>query len=611
MDHTGQPPGDTGTASRATGTLADASAAADAAAARSMRMSFTMHGIGASDGIAIGPAHLVSYATLEVAHYLVPAGELANERQRFATALARVRDELTQLRGSIPAAAPAEFAAFIDLHQMILADSTLSQGPLDLIDSQQCNAEWALKLQLDLLLDQFDTIDDPYLRERKGDILQVVERVMKVLVGKPGYVPRELPGSARAILVAHDLSPADMIQFKQLPFAGFLTDLGGSTSHTAIVARSLNIPAIVALHRARALIRENDQLIIDGTLGVVIVNPDPAVLSEYRLRQEALGIERAKLQRLATRPASTIDGSTIELLGNIEGPDDVAEVRLNGGMGVGLFRTEFLFMNRDELPDEDEQFEAYRAVAQAMDGLPVTIRTLDIGADKTLRGSERASANPALGLRAIRLCLADPPLFHTQLRALLRASAFGTLNILVPMLSTKQELAQTLAAVDRARASLVDDGIAFAPKVAIGGMVEIPATAIALDVFLKHLDFLSIGTNDLIQYTLAIDRTDDAVAHLYDPLHPAVISLIASVAGRAARANIPVAVCGEMAGDVDLTRLLIGLGLRQLSMHPAFLLEVKQRILKTQLSDISSMARRIAHTRDPDRIRRLVERLNA
>ena len=326
-----------------------------------MRMSFTMHGIGASDGIAIGPAHLVSYATLEAAQYLVPAGELANERQRFATALARVRDELTQLRGSIPAAAPAEFGAFIDVHQMILADSTLSQGPLDLIDSQQCNAEWALKLQLDLLLDQFDAIDDPYLRERKGDILQVVERVMKVLVGKPGYIPRAAPGSARAILVAHDLSPADMIQFKQLPFAGFLTDLGGSTSHTAIVARSLSIPAIVALHRARALIRENDQLIIDGTLGVVIVNPDPAVLSEYRLRQEALGIERAKLQRLATRPASTIDGTSIELLGNIEGPDDVADVRLNGGMGVGLFRTEFLFMNRDELPDEDEQFEAYRA----------------------------------------------------------------------------------------------------------------------------------------------------------------------------------------------------------------------------------------------------------
>jgi len=590
---------------------AEAAASADAAAARSMRMSFTMHGIGASDGIAIGPAHLVSYATLEVAQYLIPAEELDNERNRFLVALASVRDELTHLRGSIPPDAPAEFGAFIDVHQMILADSTLSQGPLNLISSQQCNAEWALKLQLDHLLEQFDKIDDAYLRERKGDILQVVERVMKALVGKPGYIPRALPGSARALLVAHDLSPADMIQFKQLPFAGFLTDLGGSTSHTAIVARSLNIPAIVALHRARDLIRENDQLIIDGTLGVVIINPDPAVLQEYRLRQESLGIERAKLQRLATTPATTIDGTSIELLGNIEGPDDVEEVRHNGGMGVGLFRTEFLFMNRDELPDEDEQFEAYRAVAQAMDGLPVTIRTLDIGADKTLRGSERSSANPALGLRAIRLCLADPPLFHTQLRALLRASAFGTLNILVPMLSTKQELVQTLAAVARARASLVEDDLPFAPRVAIGGMVEIPATAIALDVFLKHLDFLSIGTNDLIQYTLAIDRTDDAVAHLYDPLHPAVIGLIADVARRAARARIPVAVCGEMAGDVDLTRLLIGLGLRQLSMHPAFLLGVKQRILKTQLSEISTIARRIAATRDPDRIRRQMERLNA
>ncbi len=584
---------------------------ADAAAARSMRMSFTLHGIGASDGVAIGPAHLVSYATLEVAQYLVPAEALDNERQRLLTALATVREELGQLRSSLPASAPAEFGAFIDVHQMILADSTLSQGPLDLISSQQCNAEWALKLQLDELLEQFNQIDDAYLRERRGDILQVVERVMKALVGKPGYVPPSLPGGTRAILVAHDLSPADMIQFKQLPFAGFLTDQGGSTSHTAIVARSLNIPAIVALHRARDLIRENDQLIIDGTLGVVIVNPDPSVLVEYRLRQEALGRERAKLQRLAKTPATTIDGQSIELLGNIEGPDDVAEVRANGGMGVGLFRTEFLFMNRDELPDEDEQFEAYRAVAQAMDGLPVTIRTLDIGADKTLRGSdEHSSANPALGLRAIRLCLADPPLFHTQLRALLRASNFGTLNILVPMLSTKQELQQTIAAIARARASLAEDGIAFAPQVAIGAMVEIPATAIALDVFLKHLDFLSIGTNDLIQYTLAIDRTDDAVAHLYDPLHPAVIRLIADVAQRANRAKVPVAVCGEMAGDVDLTRLLIGLGLRQLSMHPAFLLEVKQRILKTQLSEIAAMARRIANTRDPDRIRRLVDKLN-
>jgi phosphoenolpyruvate-protein phosphotransferase (PTS system enzyme I) len=584
---------------------------ADAAAARSMRMSFTMHGIGASDGVAIGPAHLVSYATLEVAQYLVPSEELENERQRFTAALASVRNELTELRASIPAAAPQEFGAFIDVHQMILADATLSLAPLDLIGSQQCNAEWALKLQLDQLLEQFDAIDDPYLRERKGDILQVVERVMKVLSGKPGYIPRALPGSARAILVAHDLSPADMIQFKQLPFAGFLTDLGGSTSHTAIVARSLAIPAIVALHRARDLIRENDQLIIDGTLGVVIVNPDPAVLAEYRLRQEALGIERAKLQRLASTPAATLDGVPIELLGNIEGPDDVGEVRHNGGMGIGLFRTEFLFMNRDELPDEDEQFEAYRAVAQAMDGLPVTIRTLDIGADKTLRGdAERSSANPALGLRAIRYCLADPPLFHTQLRALLRASAFGTLNILVPMLSTRHELAQTLTAVARARASLEQEGVRLPARVAIGGMVEIPATAIALDVFLKHLDFLSIGTNDLIQYTLAIDRTDDAVAHLYDPLHPAIISLIAGVARRAARARIPVAVCGEMAGDLDLTRLLIGLGLRQLSMHPAFLLEVKQRILKTQLSGIGALARRIANTSDPDRVRRLVDKLN-
>ena len=580
------------------------------AAARSLRMSFTMHGIGAADGIAIGPAHLVSYETLEVAQYLVPAGEVDNERRRFLTALATVREELAELRRSIPPQAPSEFGAFIDVHQMILADATLSLAPLDLIAARQCNAEWALKLQLDHLLEQFDAIDDPHLRERKGDVLQVVERVMKALLGRPGYVPPMLPAALRPILVAHDLSPADMVQFRQHPFAGFLTDLGSSTSHTAIVARSLNIPAIVALHRARELIRENDQLIIDGRLGVVIVNPDPAVLAEYRLRQEAMGIERAKLQRLATTPAATLDSVDVALLANIEGPEDIAEVRENGGRGVGLFRTEFLFMNRDELPGEDEQFEAYRAAIQAMDGLPVTIRTLDVGADKTLRGQGRSSANPALGLRAIRYCLADPPLFHTQLRALLRAASCGQLNILVPMLSTRHELSQTLEAIARARRSLVEEGVTV-PEVPIGGMVEVPATAIALDMFLRELDFLSIGTNDLIQYTLAIDRTDDAVAHLYDPLHPAVLSLIADVVARANRARVPVALCGEMAGDVDLTRLLLGLGLRQLSMHPAFLLEVKQRILKSELASITPIVRRVLRARDPEQIRRLVERLNA
>jgi phosphotransferase system enzyme I (PtsI) len=572
--------------------LALKAATPEEAAARSLRMSFTLHGIGAADGIAIGPAHLVSYETLEVAQYLVPAGEVDNERRRFLAALATVREELAGLRRSIPPHAPSEFGAFIDVHQLILADATLSLAPLELIAARQCNAEWALKLQLDHLLEQFDAIDDPYLRERKGDVLQVVERVMKALLGRPGYVPPMLPGALRPILVAHDLSPADMLQFRQHPLAGFLTDLGSSTSHTAIVARSLSIPAIVALHRARTLIRENDQLIIDGGLGVVIVNPDPAVLAEYRLRQEALGIERAKLQRLATTPAATLDQVDVTLLANIEGPEDIAEVREQGGRGVGLFRTEFLFMNRDELPGEDEQFEAYRAAVQAMDGLPVTIRTLDVGADKTLRGQGRTSANPALGLRAIRYCLADPPLFHTQLRALLRAATCGRLNILVPMLSTRHE------------------GIEV-PEVPVGGMVEVPATAIALDLFLRELDFLSIGTNDLIQYTLAIDRTDDAVAHLYDPLHPAVIALIAGVVARADRARVPVALCGEMAGDADLTRLLLGLGLRQLSMHPAFLLEVKQRILKSEMAAITPLVRRVLRTRDPEQIRRLVERLNA
>ncbi|MFZ9562557.1 MAG: phosphoenolpyruvate--protein phosphotransferase, partial [Burkholderiales bacterium] len=398
-------------------------------------MSFTIHGIGVSGGIAIGRAHLVSHTKLEVAHYEVPPEQVADEVVRFDLAVATVRGELDHLRGAVPAGAPTELAAFIDLHLMILNDSTLSGIPRDIIGTEHCNAEWALKMQTDELLQQFDAIEDNYLRERRADVIQVAQRVMKALSGQPGYAPPPAGDSEEnLVLVAHDLSPADVVLFKQHQFASFVTDLGGSTSHTAIVARSLNIPCIVALHQARQLVRENEMLIVDGTQGVLIVDPDPQVLAEYQLRQREFGLERQKLKRLRDTPARTLDGAQIELHANIELPGDVSLAVESGATGIGLFRTEFLFLNRPDLPDEDEQFEAYRKVLEEMRGKPVTIRTYDLGADKQIDDSARASPNPALGLRAIRLCLTEPKRFITQLRAMLRASNYGKLQILIPML---------------------------------------------------------------------------------------------------------------------------------------------------------------------------------
>ena len=575
-------------------------------------MSFTIHGIGVSGGIAIGRAHLVSHTKLEVAHYEVPPEQTADEIVRFDLAVNTVRGELEQLRGAVPAGAPAEFAAFIDLHLMILNDSTLSGIPRDLIKTEFCNAEWALKMQTDELLQQFDAIEDSYLRERRADVIQVAQRVMKALSGQPGYVPPPASDSEEnLVLVAHDLSPADVVLFKQHQFASFVTDLGGSTSHTAIVARSLNIPCIVALHQARQLVRENEIVIVDGTQGVLIVDPDPQVLAEYQLRQREFGLERQKLKRLRDTPARTLDGEDVELHANIELPGDVALAVENGATGIGLFRTEFLFLNRPDLPDEDEQFEAYRRVMVEMGDRPVTIRTYDLGADKQIDDSARASPNPALGLRAIRLCLTEPKRFITQLRAMLRASTHGRMQILIPMLMNAVEVEQALQLVEQAKRSLDDEGIAYDRAVKVGGMVEIPAAALALGLLTRRLDFLSVGTNDLIQYLLAIDRTDDTVAHLYDPLHPAIISVLGHIFSTAAKSRIPVAVCGEMAGDVELTRLLLALGLRRFSMHSAHLLDVKQRVLKTNLDDIRPVARKMLKATDPVKLRTLLDRLNA
>ncbi|MEW6562236.1 MAG: phosphoenolpyruvate--protein phosphotransferase [Pseudomonadota bacterium] len=574
-------------------------------------MSFTLHGIPVSSGIAIGHAHLVSHTSLEVAHYVLPKHLIGEELARFDAAVQATRDELNSLRATRPQQAAAEFAAFLDLHLMILDDPHLSVAARAMIEAEQCNAEWALKVQMDELVEQFEAFEDPYLRERKSDVIQVVQRVLKSLTGQGDHIPPVARHDISMILVAHDVSPADLIQLKPGQFSAILTDLGGATSHTAIVARGLNTPCVVGLHHARELIRENDMLIVDGTQGVIIIAPDKQILAEYRLRQNEWELERKKLKRLKTARANTLDGTTVELMANIEMPNDLPEVQENGATGIGLFRSEFLFLNRDDLPDEEEQFAAYREVAEGMRGLPVTIRTFDLGADKQLKGVTRVASNPALGLRAIRLCLAEPQMFRTQLRALLRASHYGNIKILVPMLSSASEINQTLQFIETTKRSLDADGLAYNPDVQIGGMIEIPAAALALNVFVKKLDFLSIGTNDLIQYTLAIDRTDEEVAHLYDPLHPAVLHLLNHVIGTANKLNVPVSVCGEMAGELPYTRLLLGLGLRQFSMHPAQLLSVKQRVLTTSLPEIAPLVQKILRADDPLKTRELLDKLNA
>jgi phosphotransferase system enzyme I (PtsI) len=574
-------------------------------------MSFTLHGIPVSSGIAIGHAHLLSHTVAEVAHYVMPDYLIQEEIARFDAAMESTRQELAGLRNNRPQHAAAEFDAFLELHLMILADEHIGPASRKMIEQERCNAEWALKIQMDTLVAQFEAFEDAYLRERKIDVVQVVERVLQKLTGQPGHQPPEAKPDVTMILIAHDISPADLIQLRPHQFSAILTDLGGATSHTAIIARGLSTPCVVGLHRARQLLRENDLLIVDGEHGVVIVNPDDQVLNEYKLLQSQWEEDRNKLKSLKTTPACTRDGTAIELHANIELPSDLADVYENGATGIGLFRSEFLFLNRDILPDEEEQFVAYRKVAEGMKGLPVTIRTFDLGADKQLNGVQRVASNPALGLRAIRLCLVEPQLFFTQLRALLRASHYGNVKILIPMLSGMSEINQTLQFITNAKQSLDDEGIPYNREIQIGGMIEIPAAALMMDVFIGMLDFLSIGTNDLIQYTLAIDRTDEEVAHLYDPLHPAVLYLLAHIIGKANDAGVPISVCGEMAGHDEYTRLLLGLGLRQFSMNSAQLLCVKQRVLTTNLPGIVTLMQKILRANDPLEIRDLMNKLNA
>ncbi|MFJ3056932.1 phosphoenolpyruvate--protein phosphotransferase [Herbaspirillum sp. NPDC087042] len=577
--------------------------------------SFSLHGIAVSQGIAIGRAHLMAPAALDVKHYLIAAAQVEAEIERLKSAVKAVHQELHTIRSELPKEAPPELGAFIDVHSLILSDPMLSEVPLNIIRNRYYNAEWALVTQIEELSAQFDEIEDPYLRERKADIQQVGERILKILTGTASHLPPTGGAAANIIVVAHDISPADMLQFRESSFAGFVTDLGGPNSHTAIVARSLDIPAAVGMHNASVLVKHDDVLIIDGDAGVVIVDPSPLVLAQYRARQERMLRERKKLSRLKKTPSITQDGEPITLLANIELPGDATTAWEAGAMGIGLFRSEFLFMGRaghlDKLPSEDEQFESYKQAVIAMKGRPVTIRTLDVGADKPLDADEETALNPALGLRAIRYCLSEPQMFLTQLRAILRASAFGPIKLLVPMMAHAFEIDQTLAMIDQAKQQLRDRKQKFDESIPVGAMIEIPAAALALPLFIKRLDFLSIGTNDLIQYTLAIDRVDHEVAHLYDPLHPAVLFLLSTVIAQGRKAGIPVSVCGEMAGDLKWTRLLLGMGLLEFSMHPSQILSVKNEVLNSDLRLLEPQVKKVLRASEPAAIRTAMAQLQA
>ena len=569
-------------------------------------MTFTLHGQAVSRGVAIGRAVLVASSRLDVAHYFIAPDQAEAELARLRQARDAVAEEIARLRQGLVhdgVEAHTELAALLEVHLMLLQDEHLQDGVKHWVIERHYNAEWALTAQLELVAKQFDEMEDPYLRERKADLEQVVERMLRVMRGVASPVTAApAPGveTQPLVLVAHDLAPADMLQFKQSVFAGFVTDVGGKTSHTAIVARSLDIPAVVGARNASQLVRQDDWVIVDGDAGVLIVNPTPMVLAEYGYKQRQGVIERERLARIKNTPAVTLDGERIELLANIEQPEDTLPALSVGAVGVGLFRTEFLFMGRGgKLPDEEEQYDAYRRAVEGMHGLPVTIRTVDVGADKPLDHHRRDEhLNPALGLRAIRWSLAEPAMFLTQLRAILRAAAHGKVNVLIPMLAHLGEIRQVQAMLAKAREQLDRRGAVYGP-VRLGAMIEVPAAALAVRLFVRHFDFLSIGTNDLIQYALAIDRVDESVAHLYDPLHPAVLRMVADTIAACREAGKPVSVCGEMAGDVTMTRLLLGLGLRSFSMHPTQILAVKQQVLRSDTRKLRAWAQNVIASDEP------------
>ena len=561
-------------------------------------MTISIQGIGASRGIAIGEVHCIKRDQINVPEYIIKKPQVNNEISRLNDAIKNARNELQSIRDHIPSSTSANISEFINTHLLMLEDNALTDEPKNIIKNNLYNAEWALKLQRDALVNVFDEMNDTYLSTRKDDVDHVVNRILRILL-KQKTLLEEIPGEhlQSKVIVADDLTPADTVLMQHYGIAAFATEFGGSTSHTAILARNLRIPAVVGLHNAKQLIKNGDIAILDGGSGIILINPNKNILDHYRKKQSEVKKYYSSLKKIKNAPAKSIDGIPITLMANIELPEDFETVRDVGAAGVGLYRTEFLYMNRKEPPDEEEHFETYMEVIKALQGLPLTIRTVDLGADKEVDGIGRqvshVRSNPALGLRAVRLCLKEPEFFRPQLRAILRASKYGPIRIMIPMLTNIQEMQQILFIINELKAELEKKSVEFDSKIKIGGMIEVPASAICADIFANKLDFLSIGTNDLIQYTMAIDRVNDEVNYLYDPLHPAVLRLIKTTIIAGQKANIPISMCGEMAGEKEHTQILLGLGLREFSVHPATLLEVKAIINKTNISELSKLTKEV------------------
>ena len=564
-------------------------------------MTISIQGISVSRGIAIGQVHCIKRDQIDTPEYLIRKTQIDSEILRLDNAITNARKELRAIRDHIPSSTSINISEFINTHLLMLEDNALTEEPKRIIKDRLCNAEWALKLQRDALVNVFDEMADAYLSTRKDDVGHVVNRILRILLKQKPLLD-ELPDEhlRGKVIVADDLTPADTVLMQHYGIAAFATEFGGSTSHTAILARNLRIPAVVGLHSAKKLIKNDDLVILDGGSGIVLVNPDKTVLSYYIKKQNEVKKYYSSLEKLKDSPARSIDGIPITLMANIELPEDFETVRDIGAAGVGLYRTEFLYMNRNNPPDEEEHFQTYIKVIEALRGLPLTIRTVDLGADKEVDGAGRQTSNirsnPALGLRAVRLCLKEPEFFRPQLRAILRASAHGPIRIMIPMLTNTQEMQQVLFIIDELKLELKNKLIEFDQEIKVGGMIEVPASAICADIFADKLDFLSIGTNDLIQYTMAIDRINDEVNYLYDPLHPAVLRLIQATIVAGQKANIPISMCGEMAGEKEYTQLLLGLGLREFSMHPATLLEVKEIINKTNINELVELTKKALMT---------------
>ena len=576
-------------------------------------MTLMFNGIGVSKGFAIGDAHVLHRNQVDVTARKLTKKQIPAECRRLRRAIKVAKAELLTVLDSIPKDAPSDISAFIETHILMLDDGLLSDTPIDIIKTEQCNAESALQQQRIAMAKVFGAMEDEYLATRIDDVNHVIDAVLRALdTGEETAVTENWKGK---IVIADDLTPADTVVMQNHGVAGFVTETGGQLSHTAILARSLGIPAIVGVHNIRQYVTAGETLTLDGKRGLLLAEPSDSMLSDIRKQQKAFKQKQRDLSKLIDTPTVTQDGVQLQLSANIEIENDIKALKRVNAEGVGLYRTEFMYMNRDTPPSEQEHFKIYSKVIRALKGQMLTIRTADLGADKdvpnsTFNSSGPLAHNPAMGLRGIRLCLNEPALFMIQLRAILRASAKGPVRILLPMLTNVGEVTQTLALIESAKQALSEEGIEFDENVPIGGMIEVPAAAIASDQFAEHLDFLSIGTNDLIQYTLAIDRIDDQVNYLYDPLHPAVLQLIKYTIDAGSKANIPVALCGDMASDPQFVRVLLGLGLSEFSMSPNSLLAVKDSLINARRVRVRKFATALMKTSDIAEQSRLLERIN-